>query len=92
MAPVAIGTRGAGDCADEPSAWSTCSSNWASAAALAPLDSTIDPAAHNERAIRCYEKAGFKRVGVMREYWLDAEGVWRDGLLLDMLATELTST
>jgi aminoglycoside 6'-N-acetyltransferase len=53
---------------------------------------TIDPAAHNERAIRCYEKAGFKRVGVMREYWLDADGVWRDGLLLDMLATELTST
>ena len=53
---------------------------------------TIDPAAHNERAIRCYEKVGFKRVGVMREYWLDAEGVWRDGLLLDMLAAELTST
>ena len=53
---------------------------------------TIDPAAHNERAIRCYEKAGFKPVGIMRQYWLDADGVWRDGLLLDMLATELTST
>ena len=53
---------------------------------------TIDPAAHNERAIRCYEKAGFKRVGVMRQYWLDADGIWRDGVLLDMLATELTST
>ena len=53
---------------------------------------TIDPAAENERAIRCYEKVGFKRVGVMREYWLDADGVWQDGLLLDMLATELTST
>lgn len=50
---------------------------------------TIDPAAHNERAIRCYEKVGFKRVGIMREYWLDAEGVWRDGLLLDLLAREL---
>jgi aminoglycoside 6'-N-acetyltransferase len=50
---------------------------------------TIDPAAHNERAIRSYEKAGFKRVGVMREYWLDPDGVWRDGLLLDMLASEL---
>lgn len=49
----------------------------------------IDPAAHNERAIRCYEKAGFRRVGVMREYWLDAEGVWRDGVLLDLLAREL---
>jgi len=51
---------------------------------------TIDPAAHNERAIRCYEKVGFRRVGVMREYWLDAEGSWRDGLLLDLLADELT--
>lgn len=50
---------------------------------------TIDPAAHNERAIRCYEKVGFRRVGIMREYWLDTEGVWRDGLLLDLLAPEL---
>jgi aminoglycoside 6'-N-acetyltransferase len=50
---------------------------------------TIDPAAHNERAIRCYEKVGFRRVGVMREYWLDPEGVWRDGVLLDLLAPEL---
>ena len=50
---------------------------------------TIDPAAHNERAIHCYEKAGFKRVGIMREYWLDGDGVWRDGLLLDLLASEL---
>ncbi len=49
---------------------------------------TIDPAAHNERAIRCYEKIGFKRVGIMREYGLE-EGVWRDGLLLDLLADEL---
>ena len=51
---------------------------------------TIDPAAHNERAIRCYEKVGFRPVGVMREYWLDPDGVWRDGLLLDLLAKELT--
>ena len=49
----------------------------------------IDPAAHNERAIRCYEKVGFKRVGVLRAYWLDADGDWRDGLLLDLLAGEL---
>jgi aminoglycoside 6'-N-acetyltransferase len=50
---------------------------------------TIDPAAENERAIRCYEKAGFKRVGVLREYWLDGEGRWQDGLLLDLLADDL---
>ncbi len=53
---------------------------------------TIDPAAQNERAIRCYERAGFRRVGVMREYWLDPEGVWRDGVLLDLLAPELAAT
>jgi aminoglycoside 6'-N-acetyltransferase len=51
---------------------------------------TIDPAAHNERAIRCYEKAGFKRVGIMREHWLDADGVWRDVLLLDLLASQFS--
>ena len=50
---------------------------------------TIDPAAHNERAIRCYEKAGFQRVGILREYWLDGEGIRRDGLLLDLLASDL---
>lgn len=49
----------------------------------------IDPAADNERAIRCYEKIGFRRVGVMREYWLDPDGVQRDGVLLDLLAREL---
>ena len=50
----------------------------------------IDPAAHNERAIRCYRKVGFRPVGIMREYWLDPDGVQRDGLLLDLLAGELT--
>jgi len=28
-------------------------------------------------------------VGVMRRYWRDPEGVWQDGLLLDLLADEL---
>jgi len=51
---------------------------------------TIDPAADNAYAIRCYEKVGFRPVGVMREYWRDPDGVWRDGLLLDLLAKELT--
>ena len=49
----------------------------------------IDPAADNERAVRAYEKAGFRRVGVMREYWRDPDGVWQDGVLLDLLASEL---
>jgi RimJ/RimL family protein N-acetyltransferase len=51
---------------------------------------TIDPAADNAAAIRCYEKVGFRRVGVMRRYWRDTEGAWRDGLLLDLLAGELS--
>jgi aminoglycoside 6'-N-acetyltransferase len=51
---------------------------------------TIDPAAANERAIRCYERVGFRRVGVMRRYWRDPAGEWQDGLLLDLLAGELS--
>ena len=51
---------------------------------------TIDPAAANERAIRCYERVGFRRVGIMRRYWRDPSGEWQDGLLLDLLAGELS--
>lgn len=50
---------------------------------------TIDPALENERAIRCYERVGFKRVGVLRRYERAGDGTWRDGLLLDLLAEEL---
>jgi aminoglycoside 6'-N-acetyltransferase len=50
---------------------------------------TIDPALANEQAIRAYEAVGFKRVGVLRRYWRDPNGEWRDGLLLDLLDEEL---
>lgn len=50
---------------------------------------TIDPAADNLAAVRAYQKAGFRPVGVMREYWTDADGVRHDGLLMDLLASEL---
>ena len=50
---------------------------------------TIDPALDNVPAIRCYEAVGFKRVGILRRYWRDPRGEWRDGLLLDLLAEEL---
>lgn len=50
---------------------------------------TIDPAVENAPALRAYEKAGFRPVGVMREYWTDPEGVRHDGLLMDLLAAEL---
>jgi len=51
---------------------------------------TIDPAADNEPAIRCYAAVGFRPVGVMRRYERDADGGgWHDGLLMDLLADEL---
>jgi aminoglycoside 6'-N-acetyltransferase len=51
---------------------------------------TIDPAASNARAIRTYEKVGFKPVGVLRQYERGADGTYHDGLLMDLLADELT--
>jgi aminoglycoside 6'-N-acetyltransferase len=49
----------------------------------------IDPSADNAAAIRCYEKVGFRRVGVMREYERGADGTWHDGLLMDLLRADL---
>lgn len=49
---------------------------------------TIDPAAANARAVRCYEAVGFRRVGVMRAYVRRPDGAWEDGLLMDLLADE----
>ena len=51
----------------------------------------IDPAADNTAAIRCYSKVGFRPVGVMRHYERSADGTWHDGLLMDLLADELTN-
>jgi aminoglycoside 6'-N-acetyltransferase len=50
---------------------------------------TIDPAASNARAIRAYERVGFRPVGVMRAYERARDGTWHDGLLMDLLASEL---
>lgn len=50
---------------------------------------TIDPAAANHRAIRCYEKVGFRRVGVLRQYERGRDGRFHDGLLMDLLRPEL---
>jgi aminoglycoside 6'-N-acetyltransferase len=47
---------------------------------------TIDPATTNAAAIRAYEKAGFRAVGVMRRYERDADGGgWHDGLLMELV-------
>jgi aminoglycoside 6'-N-acetyltransferase len=50
---------------------------------------TIDPAADNHRAIRAYEKVGFKPVGILRQNERGPDGTFHDALLMDMLAGEL---
>ena len=44
----------------------------------------IDPAVENEPAIRCYEKAGFERIGVSRRSYRETwANEWRDELLME---------
>ncbi len=50
----------------------------------------IDPAADNTVAVHAYEKVGFRPVGRMRQYERGLDGTWHDGLLMDLLADELT--
>jgi aminoglycoside 6'-N-acetyltransferase len=45
----------------------------------------IDPNAANGRAIRAYEKVGFRRVGTLRQYEFHRERGWTDGVLMDLL-------
>jgi aminoglycoside 6'-N-acetyltransferase len=48
---------------------------------------TIDPAAGNTAAVRAYEKAGFRKVGVMKQAERDADGEgWHDSLLMEWVA------
>lgn len=48
---------------------------------------TIDPALDNAAAIRSYEMAGFRPVGVMHAYERDADGDdWHDGLLMEFVS------
>jgi aminoglycoside 6'-N-acetyltransferase len=51
---------------------------------------TIDPAATNLVAIRCYERVGFRPVGVLREYERGLDGTYHDGLLMELLASDVT--
>ena len=46
---------------------------------------TVDPAATNERAVRVYERLGFRRVGVLRAYERTPDGTWRDALLMELV-------
>ena len=49
---------------------------------------TVDPASANARAIHVYETLGFRPVGVLRRYERVEDGVWRDALLMELLADE----
>jgi aminoglycoside 6'-N-acetyltransferase len=49
---------------------------------------TVDRAVANARAVRVYEQLGFRPVGVLRRYERVADGIWRDALLMELLAEE----
>lgn len=51
---------------------------------------SIDPAVENKRAIATYRSVGFKPVGVLRQYERAPDGHWRDGLLMDALADDMS--
>jgi RimJ/RimL family protein N-acetyltransferase len=49
------------------------------------VEAYVDP--RNEKSLRCLERAGFRREGVMRERWHVA-GEARDDVVLGLLANE----
>jgi aminoglycoside 6'-N-acetyltransferase len=50
---------------------------------------TIDPAADNLRAIRAYEKVGFRPVGRLRQHQRFPDGSWHDALLMELIADDV---
>lgn len=50
----------------------------------------IDPAAENDKAIRCFERVGFRRVGLMRAYERGPDGEWHDAMLMESLSDEIS--
>lgn len=50
----------------------------------------IDPNSANEAAIRCYERVGFRRVGLMRAYERGPDGSWHDCYMLEALKGEIS--
>jgi aminoglycoside 6'-N-acetyltransferase len=45
---------------------------------------------NNKRAVRAYEKLGFKPVGILRKCARMDGGEWHDELIMDLLAEEMT--
>ena len=44
---------------------------------------TIDPSLYNVAAVRSYEKAGFRAVGVLQASWRNPQGEWEPSLLME---------
>lgn len=45
---------------------------------------TLDPNIHNDGAIRSYERLGFRRIGVLRDYQVRPGGHLEDALFMDL--------
>lgn len=45
---------------------------------------TLDPNIYNEGAIRSYERLGFRRIGVLRDYQVRPGGALEDALFMDL--------
>ena len=49
---------------------------------------TLDPNVHNDGAIRSYERLGFRRIGVLRDYQVRPGGTLEDALFLDLTRSD----
>ena len=50
----------------------------------------IDPRSDNDRAIACYERVGFRKVGLMRSYERGPDGEWHDCYMMEALKGEIS--
>lgn len=49
---------------------------------------TLDPNIHNDGAIRSYERLGFRRIGVLRDYQVRPGGHLEEALFMDLTRTD----
>lgn len=49
---------------------------------------TLDPNEHNTGAIRSYERLGFRRIGVLRDYQLRPNGALEGALFMDLTRSD----
>jgi aminoglycoside 6'-N-acetyltransferase len=50
------------------------------------------PAVENAAAIRSYEKAGFRAVGLLERSWRDESGRWRDEVYMERVEKALVDS